>query len=233
MNSLTPNYGHDRLQLFNIEVPLTFILQEFEAKREGSRDRWVAVRRDEDAEGRLRMDETYDCSFRKRHLLETIREVTQFIEAEGSKVYRVPAIKEATADDSSWVPSFSSSRRFSTHSTKCLEDWMLRSLAPTILKTISMNPWNGLQSNNYRTEGFEKAEYGGLALAKGREPERSSHTTLSWIRPTRPTSTVGSSSQCLSAIPSATSSFSGEQGIVGRAAGHKVTQQADRNLSGF
>jgi hypothetical protein len=32
----------------------------------------------------------------------------------------------------------------------------------------------------------------------------------------------------------ATSSFSGEeQGIVGRAAGHKVTQQADRNLSGF
>ena len=110
---------------------------------------------------------------------------------------------------------------------------MLRSLAPTILKTISMNPWNGLQSNNYRTEGFEKAEYGGLALAKGREPERSSHTTLSWIRPTRPTSTVGSSTPCLSAIPSAlgcreaTSSFSGEeQGIVGscRSQGHAASE---------
>src|SRR4051794_16324654 len=62
-----PIYGGDRLQLFNVENPLTFSLQDFEAKW---RDRqclgavWSKEGTEEKGGG---WTMTYDCRYRKRH----------------------------------------------------------------------------------------------------------------------------------------------------------------------
>ena len=62
-----PNYGGNRLQLFNIEIPLTFTMQEFEEKWTEVDNIWtqfgVTKLLKKDPSG---WTKTYDCRFRKR-----------------------------------------------------------------------------------------------------------------------------------------------------------------------
>src|SRR5215472_17517091 len=62
-----PNYGGDRLQLFNIESPFMFSVQEFEAKWREVDNVWTQL----GATKQLKTSgwtKTYDCRFKKRRV---------------------------------------------------------------------------------------------------------------------------------------------------------------------
>jgi MULE transposase domain len=65
---VNPNYGGDRLQLFNVEQPLTLSLQDFEVKWKEVDNVWVQFGTTTILKkGGGGWSKNYDCRFRKRH----------------------------------------------------------------------------------------------------------------------------------------------------------------------
>ena len=63
-----PNYGGDRLQLFNVEEPITFSLQEFEVKWREVDNIWSQVGTTKPLKKGIGWTKTYDCRFKKRRV---------------------------------------------------------------------------------------------------------------------------------------------------------------------